>query len=70
MSYRLIALDIDGTLLNSRKELPEENARAVRAACAAGKTACIIPGKRRPSACAASRGNKWKESWPSPGRRT
>ena len=45
MSYRLIALDIDGTLLNSRKELPEENARAVRAACAAGKTVAFDTGR-------------------------
>ena len=24
MSYRLIAVDLDGTLLNSRKEIPED----------------------------------------------
>ena len=36
MSYRLIALDLDGTLLNSRKELTPETVEAVRSACAAG----------------------------------
>ena len=28
MNYQLIALDLDGTLLNSRKELPEDAVRA------------------------------------------
>ena len=30
MNYRLVALDLDDTLLNSRKEIPEDAARAVR----------------------------------------
>ena len=34
--YRIIALDLDGTLLNSRKGLSEENRRALEAAAAAG----------------------------------
>ena len=38
MSYQLIALDLDGTLLNSRKEIPAEAAEAIRAVTAAGKT--------------------------------
>ena len=45
MNYRLIALDLDGTLLNSRKEVPEEAVRAVRAACAAGKTVVFDTGR-------------------------
>ncbi|MCR5565793.1 MAG: Cof-type HAD-IIB family hydrolase [Clostridiales bacterium] len=45
MSYRLIALDMDGTLLNSRKEIPPETAEAVRAVCAAGKTVVFDTGR-------------------------
>ena len=35
MEYQLIALDLDGTLLNSRKELPQDAVRAIREVCAA-----------------------------------
>lgn len=38
---RLIALDLDGTLLNSRKELPPANAAALKEAAARGIT--IVP---------------------------
>ena len=37
MSFELIALDIDGTLLDSRKEVSPETLQAVRDVCAAGK---------------------------------
>ena len=30
MSYQLIALDLDGTLLNSRKQIPPEALLAIR----------------------------------------
>ena len=36
LHYRLIAFDLDGTLLDSRKNLPEENRRAMEAAAEAG----------------------------------
>ena len=45
MAYQLIALDLDGTLLNSRKELPADAAAAIRAACAAGKTVVFDTGR-------------------------
>ena len=45
MNYRLIALDLDGTLLNSRKEIPEETVRAIRTVCAAGKTVVFNTGR-------------------------
>ncbi len=48
MSYQLIALDLDGTLLNSRKEIPPEAAEAVRAVCAAGKTVVFDTGRAVP----------------------
>ena len=48
MSYRLIALDLDGTMLNSRKELTPETIQAVRAVCAAGKTAAFCTGRAVP----------------------
>jgi len=45
MSYQLIALDLDGTLLNSRKEIPQENIQAIQAACSAGKTVVFNTGR-------------------------
>ena len=48
MSYRLIALDLDGTLLNSRKEIPPEALQAIRTVCAAGKTVVFDTGRAVP----------------------
>ena len=48
MNYQLIALDLDGTLLNSRKELPEDAVRAIREVCAAGKTVVFDTGRAVP----------------------
>ena len=48
MNYQLIALDLDGTLLDSRKNLPEETARAIRKVCAAGKTVVFDTGRGIP----------------------
>ena len=44
-SYRLIALDIDGTLLNSRKEVAPETADAIRQAVDAGKIVVFCTGR-------------------------
>ncbi|HBE05810.1 MAG TPA: hypothetical protein DCY85_04905 [Firmicutes bacterium] len=46
MQYRLLALDIDGTLLNSRSELAARTVAAVRQACAAGIKVCLVSGRR------------------------
>ncbi|MBR1455597.1 MAG: HAD family phosphatase [Oscillospiraceae bacterium] len=51
MTCKLIAFDLDGTLLNDRKELPEENLRALEAAAergvilvpATGRILCGVP---------------------------
>lgn len=43
--FQLIALDIDGTLLDSRKNLPEACARAIREVTEAGKTAAFATGR-------------------------
>lgn len=43
--YRLIALDIDGTLLNSRKEIEPDTLRAVRRAAAEGVTVVFCTGR-------------------------
>jgi Cof subfamily protein (haloacid dehalogenase superfamily) len=43
---RLIAIDIDGTLLNSRVELPEENRDALRRAHEAGVEIVLGTGRR------------------------
>jgi len=45
MSFELISLDIDGTLLNSRKEVAPETLLAIREAGAAGKTVTFDTGR-------------------------
>ena len=42
---RMVAVDMDGTLLNSRQELPEENAEALREAERAGIAVIICSGR-------------------------
>jgi Cof subfamily protein (haloacid dehalogenase superfamily) len=46
MSIRLLALDMDGTLLNSRGELPERNLRAIAAARDMGVRVALVTGRR------------------------
>lgn len=43
---RLIALDVDGTLLDSRWQVPEANRRAVLAATAQGIEVVLVTGRR------------------------
>ena len=43
--YRLIALDIDGTLLNSKKQVAPDTLEAVRRAAAAGITVVFCTGR-------------------------
>jgi Cof subfamily protein (haloacid dehalogenase superfamily) len=43
---RLLALDLDGTLLNSLGELSERNARAIAEARAAGVRVALVTGRR------------------------
>jgi hydroxymethylpyrimidine pyrophosphatase-like HAD family hydrolase len=43
---KLLALDLDGTLLNSQGKVPEENREAIRAAEAAGVVVTIATGRR------------------------
>lgn len=42
---KLLCIDVDGTLLDSRKELPKENVEAVRYAIQKGVTAAIASGR-------------------------
>ena len=44
-AYRLLALDMDGTLLNSRGEVSERNRKAIRAAMEAGIYVTISTGR-------------------------
>jgi Cof subfamily protein (haloacid dehalogenase superfamily) len=46
MSVRLIALDIDGTLLDSRWQLPEANRAAIAAAIKRGIEVALVTGRR------------------------
>ena len=46
MGIRLIALDLDGTLLNSRGELSSRNRRAIDEARAAGVAVALVTGRR------------------------
>ena len=43
---KLLALDLDGTVLNSRGEIPDENRTAIRAAEDAGVLVTIATGRR------------------------
>jgi Cof subfamily protein (haloacid dehalogenase superfamily) len=47
---RLLALDIDGTLLNSRKEISPRNHAAIASAQAMGVRLALITGRRYPAA--------------------
>ena len=44
---RLIAIDMDGTLLNSQKEIPKENIKAIQEAAAAGIKIVLCTGRPR-----------------------
>ena len=46
MSIRLLALDLDGTLLNSRGELSERNLQAIAAARESGVRVAVVTGRR------------------------
>lgn len=46
MPIRLLALDLDGTLLNSRGELSQRNRDAIQAARAAGVRVAVVTGRR------------------------
>ena len=46
MGVRLIALDIDGTLLDSRWQLPEANRAAIAAATRRGVEVALVTGRR------------------------
>ena len=46
MSVRLIALDIDGTLLDSASEVPAANRRAIEAAVEKGIEVALVTGRR------------------------
>ncbi|MFD0671594.1 Cof-type HAD-IIB family hydrolase [Cohnella sp. GCM10027633] len=43
--YKLLALDLDGTLLNDRSEISETNAEWIGRAVAAGITVCVSTGR-------------------------
>src|ERR1700687_2235232 len=46
MPVRLIALDIDGTLLDDRSRLPESNRKAIAEASARGIEVALVTGRR------------------------
>src|SRR2546422_7165661 len=46
MVIRLIAIDIDGTLLDSRWELPEANRKAIAEAVGRGIEVALVTGRR------------------------
>src|ERR1700694_4839398 len=46
MAIRLIALDIDGTLLNDQSRLPEANRKAITDASARGIEIALVTGRR------------------------
>jgi Cof subfamily protein (haloacid dehalogenase superfamily) len=50
MAIRLIAIDVDGTLLNSQAQLPPQNAQAIAEAASRGIEIVIVTGRRFHSA--------------------
>ena len=50
-AYKLVAVDLDGTLLDDQKNIPEENVRAIRAAVAQGVSVMLATGRPYPAAC-------------------
>jgi 5-amino-6-(5-phospho-D-ribitylamino)uracil phosphatase len=50
MPIKLIAMDLDGTLLDSESKVPEENARAIAEAASRGIEIVIVTGRRYHSA--------------------
>jgi len=46
-AYRLIALDMDGTLLDDDKRIPRENVEWIRKAADAGVAVCLATGRGR-----------------------
>lgn len=46
MAIRLLALDLDGTLLNSQGEITERNTRAIQAARQQGVRVALVTGRR------------------------
>ena len=46
MKFKIVAVDIDGTLLDSRGELPSENASAVRRTVDLGVKVILVTGRR------------------------
>jgi Cof subfamily protein (haloacid dehalogenase superfamily) len=49
-TLRVLALDLDGTLLNSRKEISPRNRAAIAAAREAGVRIALVTGRRYPAA--------------------
>lgn len=47
MDYKVIAMDLDGTLLNDQKEISPATAQAIMGARAAGKKIVLISGRHR-----------------------
>lgn len=45
MNYRLVAIDIDGTLLNSKNEIPEENVQTIRKLQGMGVKFVVVTGR-------------------------
>jgi 5-amino-6-(5-phospho-D-ribitylamino)uracil phosphatase len=50
VAIKLIAMDLDGTLLNSESRVPEENARAIQDAAGRGIEIVVVTGRRYHSA--------------------
>src|SRR5438093_7987744 len=46
MKFKIVAMDIDGTLLDSRGELPSENASAIRRTVDLGIKVILVTGRR------------------------
>ena len=67
MTTRLLALDLDGTLLEAATGRPHErDARAVRAAIAAGVRVTLVTGRLYSGTRGTAEALGLRESWPAP----
>lgn len=48
---KLIAIDLDGTLLNSDKKIPDENVKAIQKAAKAGVKIVLCTGRPKSGFC-------------------
>ena len=68
--YRLLCMDIDGTLLNSAHKLPPANREAVQSAAKNGVTICLMSARPPRAVFPIRMRSAWMDRWCAGWRRT